>query len=186
MGSGFVRSGFAAGIPWRPKSGNCGIWLVNISSTVLGWRSWWEVVGEVPALRSVARISVSKSNGWLEEISGFGRLAAVLNRLRKATCSSAVIHLCDLLAIHHQWPSLKVVTLVYLSIGGLLMHVSEVVLHALRGEHADVLDADGLEDVLFEIIVERHARYAFYDCTRPVDPHAVLPLCTRLEYDRLA
>ena len=54
---GLVRSGFAAGTPWRPKSGNSEIWLVNIWATVVGRRIWAPVVGEVPLLRRVARIS---------------------------------------------------------------------------------------------------------------------------------
>lgn len=54
---GLVRSGLAAGMGLRPKSGNCGIWLVNISWTVLDERMRLLVVGDWPSLRRVARIS---------------------------------------------------------------------------------------------------------------------------------
>lgn len=113
-------------------------------------------------------------------------LTAVLNRLRKAACSSAVVRLCDFFTIHHQWPSVKMVTLVDLPIWSLLMHVSQVLLHAFRGEHVDVLDTEGLEDVLLEVIVEGHPRNAFHDGTCPVDAHPVLPLRTGLKDEGLA
>lgn len=53
-----VKSGFAAGIPCLPKLGNSLIWLRNISSTVASARIRTPVVGEVPLLRSVERISM--------------------------------------------------------------------------------------------------------------------------------
>jgi len=80
----------------------------------------------------------------------------------------------------------KVVTLVDLPIRSLLMHVSQVLLHTFRREHIDVLDTEGLEDVLLEIVVEGHAGHAFYDGTCPVDTHPVLPLRTRLKDEGLA
>ena len=51
-------------------------------------------------------------------------LTAILDRLCKATCSGAVIDLRTILAVHHQRPALKMIALEYLSIRGLLMHVS--------------------------------------------------------------
>ena len=48
-----------AGIGVRPKSGNCGIWLVNICVTVSGCRMRACVVGDWPLFRRVARISAS-------------------------------------------------------------------------------------------------------------------------------
>jgi len=57
-GAGLVSSGFAAWKPWRPKSGNCGIWFVNMSLTVSGLRICLPVFGEVPSFSSVARTSV--------------------------------------------------------------------------------------------------------------------------------
>lgn len=113
-------------------------------------------------------------------------LTAVLNRLRKAASSSAVVRLCDFLALHHQGPSMEVVTLVDLPIRSLLMHVSQALLHAFRGEHVDVLDTEGLEDVLLEVIVEGHPRNAFHDGTCPVDANPVLPLRTGLKDEGLA
>lgn len=81
---------------------------------------------------------------------------------------------------------MKMVTLVDLPIRRLLMHVSQVLLHTLRREHVDVLDAEGLEDVLLEIIVEGHPGHAFHDGTCPVDAHPVLPLRTGLKDEGLA
>lgn len=113
-------------------------------------------------------------------------LTAVLDRFRKAACSSAVVRLCDFFTIHHQWPSVQMVTLVDLPIRSLLMHVSQVLLHAFRREHVDVLDTEGLEDVLLEVIVEGHPGHAFHDGTCPVYANPVLPLRTRLKDERLA
>lgn len=57
-GSGLVRSGFASGIPWRPKFGKSGIWFLNISSTVSLRSSWTPVRGHVPSLSRTARTSM--------------------------------------------------------------------------------------------------------------------------------
>lgn len=78
------------------------------------------------------------------------------------------------------------VTLEDLALGRFLMHISKVLLHALRREHGDVLYTQGLEDVLLEVIVERHAGYTFYDGTGPVDANAVLPLRSGFEHQWLA
>lgn len=77
------------------------------------------------------------------------------------------------------------ITLVDLPVWSLLMHVSQVLLHAFRWEHVDILDTEGLEDVLLKVIVEGHPRHAFHNGTRPVDADPVLPLRTGLEDEGL-
>lgn len=145
----------------------------------------------MPPLRRVARISDDgKVSWWIPEGIVFSKklneLTAILNRLRKAACSGAVVRLCDFFTIHHQWPSMEVVTLIDLPIRRLLMHVSQVLLHAFRGEHVNVLDTEGLENVLLEVIVEGHPGHAFHDGPCPVDAHPVLPLRTGLKDEGLA
>lgn len=82
-------------------------------------------------------------------------LTAVLNRLSKAARPSTIIRSRDLLlAIHQQRPSLEMVSLEYLPVWSLLVHVRQVVLHALRGKHADVLEVEGLKDVFLEVVVQ--------------------------------
>lgn len=55
---GLVRSGFAAAMGWRPKSGKSGIWFVNISAMVDGFKISAPVFGHLPSFRRTARISV--------------------------------------------------------------------------------------------------------------------------------
>lgn len=41
------------------------------------------------------------------------------------------------------------------------MHECQTILHLRCREHVDVLDPEGLEDVLLEIVIQGHARYSF-------------------------
>lgn len=53
----FVRSDFALGMYFSRRGGRLPIWSPNIFSTVSLFSSCFPVVGEVPLLRSIARIS---------------------------------------------------------------------------------------------------------------------------------
>lgn len=71
------------------------------------------------------------------------------------------------------------------AVGSAGVHVGQIRLHRVRGEHVDVLEAHGLEDVLLEIVVEFQAADPFDELTGPVDVDAVLPHLTRLVHERL-
>ena len=73
------------------------------------------------------------------------------------------------------------ISLEYFSVRRPLMHVSQVVLHTLRGKHVDVFDPKRLENVLLEVVIERRARHSLDDCASPIDPNPILPLCARLK-----
>lgn len=60
------------------------------------------------------------------------------------------------------------------------VHVRELRLHLGGGEHVDVRDAHGGEDVLLEVVVERQARGALDADARPVDVDPIFPCLSGL------
>lgn len=57
------------------------------------------------------------------------------------------------------------------AVWGAGVHVRKLALHVVGGEHVDVLDAEGLEDVLLEVVVQGHAGHSLHDGACPVDVH---------------
>ena len=113
----------------------------------------------------------------------------ILTRLREAPMSTRIedlLFLCfgarDQLRPHnmpvHVWVDLPI-----RGVAG--VHPGEVFAHRVRGEHVDVLQAQRLEDVLLEVVVERHVGGAFDQLAGPVDVDAVFPAGARLVDERL-
>lgn len=71
------------------------------------------------------------------------------------------------------------------AVRGADVHPREFGLHLGRGEHVDVLDAHGREDVLEEVVVQLETRRALHQLARPVDVDAVLPHLARLVHQWL-
>jgi hypothetical protein len=98
---GLVKSAFAGGMPCRPKLGNSGIWFWNIRSTVSFFRIWAPVIGDVPSLSKVARISVICQ--VCSSRSQAKQLTAVFSRQRKRPSPTTVHARRDvLLSLYNQ------------------------------------------------------------------------------------
>lgn len=65
------------------------------------------------------------------------------------------------------------------------IHVRQVALHLLIGEHVDLFQAERLENVVLEVVVEFLAGCAFDELPSPVDVDAVLPGFSGLVHQRL-
>ena len=50
-----------------------------------------------------------------------------------------------------------------------LVHEGEVILHVLGREHVDVLDPKWLENVLLEVVIQRHSGDSFDDIPSPIN-----------------
>ena len=55
------------------------------------------------------------------------------------------------------------------------MHVCECFLHLGRGEHIDVLQSEGLQDVLEEVVIQSQAAGTLNKHASPIDVDAVFP-----------
>lgn len=55
------------------------------------------------------------------------------------------------------------------SVRGARVHSHEIIFHMTRGKHGDIFDAEGLENMLVEVVVERHLSDALDHCTGPID-----------------
>lgn len=55
------------------------------------------------------------------------------------------------------------------------VHIRQLAQHLGRGEHVDVLDPQGFENVLLEVVVEGHAGDALENQAGPVDVDPVFP-----------
>ena len=75
--------------------------------------------------------------GWFGEAAGAGAVV----------CSRYVV------AGDDKGPAMQMITLSDSTVCGLGVHVCELGFHFRAGEHADVFDAEGLEDVFLEVVV---------------------------------
>ena len=103
-------------------------------------------------------------------------LTAVFRGLGEAACPGAVVGPCYVVAVDDQRAAEEVLALVESAVWGAGVHVCQATLHVVGREHVDVLDAEGLEDVLLEVVVQGHARDALDDGAGPVDVHLVSSL----------
>ena len=103
---------------------------------------------------------------------------AILRGFRKAPGTTGIEYILHVLIRNRRQRRLIQMSIgpqAQFPIGIALVHVSEVLLHMSRGEHIDVLEAHGREDVLLEVVVERHAGDARDQLAGPVDVDAVFP-----------
>lgn len=96
-------------------------------------------------------------------------LTAVLRGLGETAASGAVVGSCDVVAVDDQRAAEEVVVLAEGAVWCAGVHVRESALHVVVREHADTFDAEGLEDVLLEVVVQRHAGYSLDDCACPIN-----------------
>lgn len=91
----------------------------------------------------------------LRKLRGEREHTAVLLRLRETSCATAVQAILDLsCGTDDQRASEEMIAARKMAIRGTLVHVSEILLHVLVGEHGDVLEAQGFEDVLVEVVIK--------------------------------
>ena len=95
--------------------------------------------------------------------------------------------LCLLLSLHAQWPLVQVAVDPKhdLSLGISGIHECQVLQHVVGRKHVDVLDSHRLENMLLEVVVQRHSRNARDQFANPVEIDAILPCLARLVDERL-
>lgn len=103
--------------------------------------------------------------GWEKE------LTAVLRGLGEAAGAGAVVGPCDVVAVDDQRAAEKVLALVKGAVRCAGVHVCQATLHVVVGEHADVVDTQGFEDELLEVVVQGHAGHSLHYGTRPINVH---------------
>lgn len=91
------------------------------------------------------------------EVGSVG-LTAVLGRLGEAAGPRAVNDpVLLLLCLCVEWAPVQMVALFDRAVLPALVHAGELRLHFFAGEHGDVFDAERLEDVLLEVVVQFEA-----------------------------
>lgn len=118
-----------------------------------GGEEFWGGCGGVEVSFCVSWVGVG-GGGWWRVCQGVGVLTAVFRGLGEAAGSGAVVGPSDVVAVDDQRASEEVLALAKGTVRGAGVHVRQTALHVVVGEHADVRDTQGLEDVLLEVVVQ--------------------------------
>lgn len=103
-----------------------------------------------------------------------GALTAVFLRFGKATSSSAIQAVLDLFrSFDNQRSAQRVIAGRQLAIRGAAVHICQLFLHRLCGEHGYILEAEGLEYMLVQVIVQGLTGNTLEAYTCPIDADLV-------------
>lgn len=133
-------------------------------------RSLVPVLGHVPSLSRTERISGPVSVCMVAQIDN--ERTAVILRFGIHSCASAVehpVHFVLLVQIDNQWCPQEMVAGSEFSVCVSGIHVCHSLPHILAWNHRHVLDAEALEDILLQVLVQFQAGCSFQSNSRPVN-----------------
>lgn len=140
-------------------------------------------------LHSLSLENPLTSLGTLTIIQQRGNDLTILNRSGKATGTASLESAFKLALVStDERPSQKmsIGPEFEFSVWEAMVHIRQALLHLIGWHHIDVCDAEGLENVLLEVIVQTLACDAFKKNACPINVDAIFPLLAWLIHKWLA